>query len=165
MKTVVALLLVLVAAVHYGADLLAQRYADPDAARRAIYYVLRSFEGAAQYALIALLALAILAMGRREETVSLWWGRGVDPGRSKGSASAYVSTALVALVCFWGIVEHLQAGACRLAIGIENKLPSGSPFTGICDDLLGLPMYALCLGVVAFIAAVVAAYSWESKDA
>lgn len=165
MRTLAALLLALIAAVHYGADLLAQRYSDPEAARRAIYYVLRSFEGAIQYAFIALLALAVIAMGRRQESLSLWWGRAEEPGRSKGSASAYVSATLVSLVCAWGIVEHLQAGVCRMAIGIENRPPAIASLTGLCDDLVGFPMYALSLGVVAFIAAVIAAYSWESKDA
>lgn len=165
MKGLAALLLVLLAAVHYGPDLLAQHYGDPDAARRALYYVARSFEGAVQYALIALLALAIMAQHQREEVLSLWWGRAKEPGRLKGSASAYVSITLVSLVCGWGVAEHLQSGACRLAYGIENRLPAVMPLAGLCDDLLGWPMYALGLGVVAFIAAVIAANSWESRNA
>lgn len=165
MNTLAALLLCLIAAVHYGPELAAQAYTEPEATRRAIYYVARSFEGATQYALIALLALAVLDRRRKQEALSLWWGRAEEPGCSKGSASAYVSATLVSLVCIWGIVEHLQAGACRLAIGIENRLPAVPPMAGLCDVLTRWPLYALGLGVVAFIAAVIAAYSWESRDA
>lgn len=163
MRSLAALLLLLIAGVHYGGDLLAMQYPDPSSAVRPIYYVARSFEGAVQYALIALLAAAHLA--QQEQFVSLWWGRAKEPGRLKGSASACVAAALVVLACSWGIVEHLQAGACRLVIGIENKQPPAQPLVGLCDDLIGLPMYALSLGVVAFIAAVIAAYSWERNHA
>lgn len=164
MKTTAALLLLLVAGCHYGGDLLALQFAAPAEVMRPIYYVLRSFEGAVQYALIALLALALIGLGQQEQS-SLWWGRAKEPGRLKGPTSAYVSATLVILVCGWGIVEHLQAGACRLAIGVENRQPAPKPMTGLCDDLVGWPLYALGLGVAAFIAAVIAAYSWESRDA
>lgn len=165
MKPVAAILLALVAVTHYGGDLIALQYASPGGVQRSIYYVLRSFEGAVQYALIALLALALAAAGRKEEELSLWVGKAKEPGCSKGSASAYVSAALVCLVCGWGLAEHLQAGACRLAIGVENKQPPAQPLVGLCDDLIGLPMYALGLCVAAFLAAVIAAYSWESRNA
>lgn len=45
-------LLALVAVVHYGYDPLAQLYADPDKAARAIFYVLRGCESAALYGLL-----------------------------------------------------------------------------------------------------------------
>jgi hypothetical protein len=121
--------------------------------------VLRSFEGAAQYALIALLVLELAL--RHPEPVLGWRERAIEPVRRK--ARAIPAVLLVILVCGWGMVEHVQAGACRLAIGIDNKAPAGKPLTGLCDDVTGLPMYALGLAAVAFIAAVIAAYSLGEK--
>lgn len=155
MRSLAALLLVLVAGVHYGPDLLANGYADHGAARRAIYYVMRSFEGAMQYALIALLVLELAL--RQPEPAFGWRERAEEPARR--NVALAIPAALVTLVCSWGIVEHLQAGACRLAIGIGNRLSAGQPLTGLCDDVLGWPMYALGLGAAAFIAAVIAAHS------
>lgn len=155
MRTLSALLLVLIGVVHYGGDLLADLYADPEAVRRAIYYVARSFEGATQYAVIAVLVIAV----RREKLLRI---KAAEPGSVKGAAVLLSSaTGLVAVVCCWGALEHLQAGICRLSLGVSNRVPSGQPLTGICDDLTGVPLYALGLGVVAFIAAVIAAHPGE----
>ena len=152
-RSLAALLLVLIAGVHYGGDLLALGYPDPDQARKAIYYVLRSLEGAIQYGVIA--ALAFL----------LWVNRAAEPGRVKGAAFARSSVALVVLVCSWGAAEHLQAAACRLSLGIATKPPTGAALTGICDGLTGLPLYAAGVGVIAFLAAVIAAHSLGEKNA
>ncbi len=141
MKTFAALILALVAAVHYGGDLLTMAigYVDQDRASRAIYYVLTAFEGALQYALIALLALE-LAM--RQPVPAFGWReiKAEEPVRREMHATPAV--VLVVLACGWGMVEHIQAGACRLAIGIENRTPAGKPLTGLCDDVTGLPMFA-----------------------
>lgn len=51
-----ALLLAIVAACHYGYDILAQAYADPGRAARAWFYILRGMEGAVLYVLVGLLA-------------------------------------------------------------------------------------------------------------
>ena len=158
MKTLAALLLAMIAAVHYGADLAAFGYTNHDFARKGLYYVLRSFEGAAQYALIALLALELAI--RRMESAFGWREIGPQsPARGDSAARSIPAVGLVVLVCGWGMVEHIEAGACRLAIGIENKAPAGIPLTGLCDAVTGLPMYALGLATVAFIAAVIAANS------
>lgn len=145
----------MVTMVHYGGDHLATLYgADAGVAQRGIYYVARSFEGAAQYVLIAALVLLLRAvlLGVKAKELS-----GV-----KGAAALLSSaTWLVVVVCCWGALEHLQAGACRLSLGVSNRVPTAPPLTGICDDLTGLPMYALGLGVVAFIAAVIAAHPRE----
>lgn len=152
----------MIAAVHYGSDLLAFMYEDHNTARKILYYVLRSFEGAAQYALIALLALE-LAM-RQLDPAFGWREEGPQsPARGGNAAHAIPAVGLVVLVCGWGMVEHVQAGACRLAIGIDNKAPAGKPLTGLCDAVTGLPMYALGLAAVAFIAAVIAAHSLGSN--
>lgn len=155
MRTLAALLLALLAVVHYGGDLLAPLYPDPGVAQRGIYYVARSVEGATQYVVIALLVIAL----RREKLLRI---KAKEPGSVKGAAVLLSSaTGLVAVVCCWGALEHLQAGICRLSLGVSNRVPSGQPLTGICDDLTGVPLYALGLGVVAFIAAVIAAHPRE----
>lgn len=156
MKTLAALLLAMIASVHYGSDLAAFGYANHDSARKIIYYVLRSFEGSAQYALIALLSLE-LAIRRVEAAFGWRESQDIDPARRK--VHTIPAVGLVVLVCGWGMVEHIEAGACRLAIGIDNKAPAGKPLTGLCDAVTGLPMYALGLAAGAFIAAVIAAYS------
>lgn len=157
MRTLAALLLALIAVVHYGGDHLATLYEDVAVAQRGIYYVARSFEGVTQYAVIGLLAIAL----RREKL--LMRIKATEPGSVKGAAVLFSSaTGLVAVVCCWGAIEHLQAGVCRLSLGVSNRVPSGPPLTGICDDLTGLPLYALGMGVVAFIAAVIAAHPRET---
>ncbi len=157
MKTLAALLLALISAVHYGGDLASELYADPESVRRAIYYVLRSIEGAAQYAVIALLAVSL----RRAKFLGM---KAKEPGRLKGAPVLMASaTGLTVVVCCWGAVEHLQAAACRISIGISNRVPPVNQLTGICDDLAGAPLYALGAGVVAFIAAVIAAYPRENN--
>lgn len=155
MRTLAALLLALLAVVHYGGDLLAPLYPDPGVAQRGIYYVARSIEGAAQYIVIAVLAIALW------RAKSLMRMKAKEPGRVKGAAVLSSATGLVAMVCCWGALEHLQAAVCRLSLGISNRVPSGPPLTGICDDLSGVPLYALGVGVVAFIAAVIAAHPRE----
>lgn len=161
MRALAAILLAMIAAVHYGADLAAFGYANHDFARKSLYYILRSFEGAAQYALIALLALELAL---RPPAPDLGWReKAKEPMRR--AAHTIPAVLLVILVCGWGMVEHVQAGACRLAIGIANKAPAGKPLTGLCDTVTGLPMYALGLAAVAFIAAVIAAYSLGDRNA
>lgn len=158
MKTLAALILALITAVHYGTDLAAISF-YPDAefshVRKILYYVARSIEGAAQYIVIAVLAIALW------RAKSLMRMKAKEPGRVKGAAVLSSATGLVAMVCCWGALEHLQAAVCRLSLGISNRVPSGPPLTGICDDLSGVPLYALGVGVVAFIAAVIAAHPRE----
>jgi hypothetical protein len=159
MKSLAALLLALIAVVHYGCDLLAGHYPDPDVARRGLYYTARSIEGAAQYAVITLLAIALW----RAKFPGM---KAKEPGCLKGAAVLMASaTGLTVVVCCWGAVEHLQAAACRISIGISNRVPPVQQLAGICDDLAGVPLYALGLGVVAFIAAVIAAHPWGEKHA
>lgn len=153
MRTLAAILLLLVAVVHYSADLLAAGYPDPGSARKVISYLLRSIEGAIQYAVIAVLALVVA-----------WLVRAKEPGRLKGAAPVVSSVRLVVLVCCWGVVEQLQVGVCRLGFGISNRPPDGAPLTGLCDRLVGLPLYATGLAVIAFLAAVIAAH-WGEKHA
>lgn len=148
MTALAALLLLMVAATHYGPDLLAAGYPDELAARRALYYVARSFEGAAQYALLA--------------WVCWGWARATEPRRLKGPAPA-IPSMLVVWVCGVGCIEHLQAGACRLAIGITNRPPPVQPLAGLCGDLGGVPLYMLGLGASAFLAATIAAHIGERQ--
>lgn len=164
MKTLAAVILALVAMAHYGGDLLSLGYPDPDRARKSIFYVLRSFEGATQYALIALLALEVAS---RQTVQAFGWreNRATEPSRRSNAVHAIPSVVLVVLACGWGLIEQVQAGACRLAIGLGAKPPAAAPLTGLCDDVTGLPMYALGLAAGAFIAAVIAAYSLGEKNA
>jgi hypothetical protein len=50
------LLLVLVVACHFGGDLIAAGYDQPQAASKALFYILRGIEGTALFAVIASLA-------------------------------------------------------------------------------------------------------------
>lgn len=161
MKAFAALILLLVGAVHYGGDLLAMAigYSDQDRASRAIYYVLRSFEGAAQYAVIAFLALLVAEL-RWQSAPAFGWR---EEGQHRLQATS--SAVLVILACGWGMFEQAQAGACRLAIGIENRSPAAKPLTGLCDDVTGVPMYMLGLAAGAFIAAVIAVKSLGERNA
>lgn len=51
-----ALLLLVIAATHYGYAPLAEQFSDPDGAARAIFYVVRGIEGVALFAAIAWLS-------------------------------------------------------------------------------------------------------------
>jgi hypothetical protein len=67
-----AALLLLVACCHYGDSLLAQGYDNPEAAARAIFYILRGIEGVVLFAVIAAItrnryAFAVCLFGMFEE--------------------------------------------------------------------------------------------------
>ena len=55
MKLAIALLALLVCC-HFGGDHLAKGYADPVAASKALFYILRGIEGVALFAVISILA-------------------------------------------------------------------------------------------------------------
>jgi len=156
MRTLAALCLLLVALPHYGTDWLAMGHEDQEGARRAIYYVMRSFEGAIQYVLIAGLSVRLATLPAKFSLGE----RASDPRRAMKGA-AILSSLIVAAVCCWGAVEHLQAGVCRLIVGIANGPPPVAMLSGLCDGLTGLPLYALGLAAAAFLAASIAAYAWE----
>lgn len=140
MSWLAAVLLLVIAITHYGGEPLSLNYPAPDAAARAIYYISRSFEGATQYALILFLAI---------------YGR----VRFKRPRDALI----LVMVCFWGFVEQMEAGICRLAKGIENTPRPGS-WRGLCDDLTGLPLYSIGLACGALLAAGIAIDLWERKN-
>lgn len=121
MSQVAALLLCVVALVHYGAGFAAQLWPDPGQAHRALFYIGQGAKGAILWIVIAWLA----PRGRR-------------------------GFAIVA-VCAWGFFEDAQVAACRLARGIGNVPPSPGLFSGLCEDLTGLPLCAIGI-VVAMLA-------------
>lgn len=146
MKAIAALLLGLIAAVHYGADLVAFGYDDFDLARRSWYYVFRSAEGAVQYAVIAGVVIGrALPVHLDREGMRRWL-------RTAGAPCA-----VLAFICGWGSAEHIQAGACRLLFDMGTQTPTTDPMAGVCDMVSGAPLYVLGLGIVSFLAASVAA--------
>jgi hypothetical protein len=105
------LLLTLVTVRHYGADFLALLYEHPEAARRALFYVLGGIEGAVLFAVVWSLC------PRRPQWLRL----------------------SVAMTCAWGFLEESQVAVCRLARGIEQ--PASAPmWQGICDSFTGWPV-------------------------
>lgn len=103
---------------HCVVDVLAMFYADPERARRALFYVAGGLQAALLYALIWAL------MPRAPRVI-------------------YVSTALA---CAWGILEELQVAGCRLAAGIEARV-SAPMWRGLCDAATDLPISTITLAV------------------
>lgn len=62
-----AILIAVIAITHYGYDPLASLYKDEQAAARALFYILRGFEGAALFGIIGLLARRPLVL-----TICVW---------------------------------------------------------------------------------------------
>jgi len=120
-----ALLLCLVALVHYGLGFLAQMWPDAAQAHRALFYIGQGAKGAILWVVVAWLA----PRGRR------WWA--------------------VASVCAWGFVEDTQVAACRLARGIENVPTHKATLLGLCDELTGFPFVfvgvVLCMVAASFV--------------
>lgn len=117
-----ALLLLLVAAVHYGLEPLSHVFSDAPAAHRAMFYIGQGVKGFALWCAVAWLAYST--------------------ARSKGM-NAFTAAPLFA-VCAWGAIEDFEVAACRLARGIES-IPMPGPWQGVCDELTGLPLYMLGL--------------------
>lgn len=109
-----SLLLVLVAVTHYAYQPLADLYDKPDAAARAIFYVLRGIEACALYA-------------------AVWW---FAPKRNAGYRVG------LAIACAWGMLEGAQTSVCRLAAGIGQSVAPPA-YHGLCDVVTGLPIYGL----------------------
>lgn len=77
----------------------------------------------------------------------------------RGVAGVVVFMAVIALlpqskeahlalaVSCWGIVEEGETTVCGLAQGIGN-VPIAGPWRGLCDELTGMPVYALSLAAV-----------------
>lgn len=122
-RWLVWLLLMLTLGRHYGPDVLSHGYADPDRARRALFYVAGGFQGAALYVLLAFYL---------------------------PRAPRWLWAAAVA-VCAWGALEELQLAACRLAAGIEQRVHAPM-WRGLCDVSTGLPLSTLALMAPVFIA-------------
>lgn len=112
MKGLASLLLVLVVGTHYGYDLAASFYANPDSAARSIFYIFRGVEGTVLYCIVWALA----------------------PMRPVHLRLA------VSVVCAWGAIESAQTSICRLAVGITNK-PTTGLYRGLCDVVTGWPIY------------------------
>jgi hypothetical protein len=51
------------------------------------------------------------------------------------------------IVSCWGLVEEGETAVCGLAQGIGNE-PVAGPWRGLCDEVTGLPVYALSLAAV-----------------
>lgn len=84
-----ALLLLLVAIVHYSYDILAMGYADQAQAARNIFYVLRGVGGAVLFCIVGLLSRRVLvwmacALGAFEETQTAACGLAVGIDGSPG---------------------------------------------------------------------------------
>jgi hypothetical protein len=110
-RRLASLLLVLVVTTHYAYAPLSEFYGNPQAASKAIFYILRGVEGFILYAVV--------------------WSL------SRGGIA-------VALACGWGMLESAQTSICRMAIGIE-RTATASPYSGLCDVVTGLPVYALTM--------------------
>ena len=108
------LLLLATGALHYGIDPLAATYADPAAARRALFYVGQGLHGALLPGVLMVLALQL----RRLYAVPL------------------------VLVCVWAIAEQALVAGCRLARGIE-QVPDLPLWAGMCTSVTGQPTYLL----------------------
>lgn len=122
-----SLLLVLIVTTHYAPALLGSLYADPPAATRAWFYVLRGIEGCVLFAAV--------------------WAR--EP-----YYPAHIRYG-VALACTWGMFEEAETAVCRLAVGIERKAEVPL-FAGLCDAVTGYPIYMLTLvGLMVVLAAIV----------
>ena len=107
-------LLLATGALHYGVDPLAASYADPAAARRALFYVGQGVSG---------MVLAGLLLGLALRTRRLY------------------ALPLV-LVCVWAIAEQALVAGCRLARGIE-QVPNLPLWAGMCTTVTGEPTYLL----------------------
>jgi hypothetical protein len=124
------LLFVLVIGTHYTYDLIAAYYTDPAYAAKALFYILRGFEGAILYLVVWSLSLIV-------------WAR--TNMRSTGAFCVPVSGA-----CAWGALEEFQTAACRISIGVEVH-PITYPFKGLCDQVTGVPVYMVTLLVVVLV--------------
>lgn len=102
---------------HYGVDWVALGYADPERARRVLFYIAGGLQGAVLFAL-------------------LWWllPRGWPRVARAGGA----------VVCAWGAVEEGQVAWCRLALGVEAA-PAAPMWRGLCDVATGFPVSTLTL--------------------
>ena len=132
MKALAALLLCVVALLHYGLSWIAQAWPDPGAAHRALFYAGQGIKGCVLWASCAW-------MVRRLRRFSLV---------GAGPAMAVLS------VCVWGFIEDAQVAACRLARGIEN-LPRPGLMQGVCDEVAGWPVYLAGLFLAAMAACAV----------
>ena len=122
MKSLAAILLLVVALVHYGYDLIAIGYENATQAAKAWFYILRGAEGAVLFAVIA--ALAHQRWGRRS------W--------------------VVALPCIWGMAEEAQTSICRLGKPTTES-PRNELFSGLCGSewyWLGLAAVAVIGGLI-----------------
>lgn len=126
-------LLVLVGAVYFGYDPLAEWLHPPEhqaRAAKALFYVLKGIEGAALW--LALLALA--------------WNR---------------SWAFV-VACGIGAIQSAQVAVCRLAFPIGEAPPAVPAFSGLCSAASGLPLMTVGAVAVLVCACVVLEYINES---
>lgn len=72
MRSLAVALLLLIAATHYGYDLISLAYSQPEAAAKAWFYILRGIEGAALFLVVAVMAkhravLIVCLLGSSEE--------------------------------------------------------------------------------------------------
>lgn len=108
---------------HHCVDWLAQFFADPACARRALFYVAGGIVACALYALIIRL--------------TPWRPHSVRIG--------------VALVCWWGMLEEAQTVICRVGLGLGAPAPIDHPWRNVCDQLAGIPISTITLAIPACI--------------
>ncbi len=106
MRLVVALFLCIVG-THYLGDILASGYENKLAASKSIFYVLRGFEGAFLFFVIA-------------------WLTKFAPIRR-----AYRQMAIA--VCAWGAFEECSTAVCRLALPLDVRA-TANIYSGICGQ-------------------------------
>jgi len=111
-----AILLALIALVHYSYDILASGYADQAQAARNIFYILRGVGGAVLFGIVGILSrrtlvLAVCLFGVFEESQTAVCGlaRGVDdvPGYSAFVGLCGEPMYAVGLVIAIGLAAHL----------------------------------------------------------
>lgn len=111
MSPLAALLLLAITTTHYGYDVACAVLPGMAHAAKGMFYVLRGFEGALLFAVVAYLRPAVFP------------------------------------ICLWGMLEEGQTAVCRLASGPLDKAPPATPWSGLCGDVTGVPLYAI--GIVA----------------
>lgn len=125
----ISLLLILVAAVHYGTAPIAATFSNPVAVNKALFYIAQGVKGCILWLVIAYLLK--------------------DKDKDKGKL-IYPAFA----VCSWGAIEDFQVASCRLAKGIES-VTAPQLFSGLCDQVTGLPVYFIGMLIGLLVAAIV----------
>jgi len=59
------------------------------------------------------------------------------------------------VACFWGVFESSQTAVCRAVVGVDRSAPMPEAFSGLCDSLVGAPVYSVTALTVLAAAAII----------